>query len=47
MLVGKRRARVGEGGGTCKNIIRAWLDGRHHQQRRRGGAVRASRSPSA
>jgi hypothetical protein len=25
----------------------AWLEGRHHQRRRRGGAVRASRSPSA
>jgi hypothetical protein len=45
--VGKRRARVGEGGGTCKKIIPAWLDGRHHQRRRRGGSVRASRFPLA
>jgi hypothetical protein len=30
--VGIRRARVGEGGGICKKIIPAWLDGRHHQR---------------
>jgi hypothetical protein len=45
--VRRRRAHVGEGGGTCKKIIPAWLDGRHHQRRWRGGAMRVSRSPSA
>jgi hypothetical protein len=35
--VGRRRARVGEGGNTCKKIIPAWLDGQHH--RRRGASV--------
>jgi hypothetical protein len=32
----KRRACVGEGGGTCKKSIPFWLDRRHHQQRRHG-----------
>jgi hypothetical protein len=45
--LGKRRARVDEGGGTCKRFNPAWLDGRHHQWRRHGGTVRATRSPSA
>jgi hypothetical protein len=45
--VGKRRVPIGEGGSTCKKIIPAWIDGRHDQWQRRGGAVRASRSPSA
>jgi hypothetical protein len=45
--LGKRRARVDEGGGTCKRFNLAWLDNQHHQRWRRGGAVRATRSPSA
>jgi hypothetical protein len=31
--------RVGEGGGTCKKIILAWLDGQHHERLRRGASV--------
>jgi hypothetical protein len=45
--LGKRRACIDEGGGTCKIFNPAWLDNRHHQRRRRGGVVRATRSPSA
>jgi hypothetical protein len=28
--VGRWRTLVGEGGGTCRKIIPAWLDGQHH-----------------
>jgi hypothetical protein len=37
--LGKRRAHVDEGGDTCKRFNLAWLNGRHHQRWRRGGAV--------
>jgi hypothetical protein len=35
----RERARVDEGSGTCKRVVLAWHEGRHHQ-RRRGGTER-------
>jgi hypothetical protein len=37
----RERARVDEGSGTCKRVVPAWHEGRHHQ-RRRGATTRST-----
>jgi hypothetical protein len=39
----RERAHVDEGSGTCKRVVPAWHEGRHHQRRR--GAAEQQRVP--